>query len=51
MDVGCVLVVALRDPSQESSSIQVDPGTLAFVLSCLQREEQAVVLPAMPGFY
>lgn len=35
VDVDCVLVVALRGPSQGSSFIQVDPGTLAFVFSCL----------------
>lgn len=35
MDAGCVLVVALRGPSQGRSFVQVDPGTLAFVFSCL----------------
>lgn len=35
VDADCVLVVALRGPSQGSSFIQVDPGTLAFVFSCL----------------
>ena len=35
VDAGYVLVIALRGPSQESSFIQVDPGTFTLVFSCL----------------
>lgn len=43
---GCVLAIALRGPSQESSFIEFDAGTFPLLFSCLEKEEPAGLFPA-----